>query len=384
MSARLRVPADLPDLPSALAAARDGDLIEIEGVVTGGVRVEKAVTLAGGTVRGGGLRAVVLAADARLVDLRVENPEGHGVRVEAGAPTLERVTVAVKETALAALGEARPVVRAVTVARCNNGFLSFEGATPAVSGLQVYAAGGGLVFRDRAAGAWRAVGLVTGSFAAVECGGETAPLFEDLELRGATGGVYVHGRARPVFRGLRVLATGYAGVEATGEADPTVDGATLRETRGSGLYLHGQSRGTWMDVDVQGAGLPGVEVGEQAAPELERVRLRGCGAAGLRATGEARVEAIALEVAECGTAVIAGDRAEVALEAPDLVALAREAVLATGEARVRIHGGRVLGGVAGVVVEAGARVEATPDTRIEAGGDAVRVASEGGERVLGR
>lgn len=358
MSSRtLHVPADHPDLAAALAAAEAGDTIRIEGVTPGGVRVEKAVTLTGGVVRGGGPRALVLAADARVIDLRVENPEGHGLRVDAGQPHLEGVVADVQETAFVVAGDAAPLWRRCRVARARNGMLLLDRAAPTVEGLEVTASGGGLVFRDHAGGRFHAVALTTGSFAAVEIGGEAAPTLSRLRIQAATGGVFLRGACRPTLRELEVVRAGLTGVEATDDADPTVDGARVRDTGGSALFLHGRARGTWMALDLASAGLAAIDVGEAAAPELERVTV--AGGTALRGTGTARVEVIDLAARAVARGVEAAEDAEVVVLDGRLEGHGADGVVASGRARVTLRDTLVRGFATGIAAEGDAAVRVT-------------------------
>ncbi|NOY25558.1 MAG: hypothetical protein GXP62_06765 [Oligoflexia bacterium] len=358
----VRVPADFPDLAQALASGAAE--IVIDGVVSGGLEIDRPVSISG--TPGAVLRAeagicLVLSADVLLRDLRIENTTQHGVIVHRGAPTLERCVFAVGDTAIGCDGQSRPRLHACRVERCLTGLFVTEKAAPVVQDLDIVATGGGMLFASNALGHLAQVSVVSGQFAAVEVRDQAAPVFDGLvvltaetsalflhdsaaaqfsklqvqrtggvaieimdrstatlrsvRIEGAAGsGVFVHGQARPVLKDIEIVASGLSAIEAAESADPTIDGLSIIEPRGSGLFLHDHSRGTWLDVRVQGAALAGIEVADFARPELENVVLFGGQQSGLWVHGQAQAEVLgaqfshqtlaAIEVAESGRLVL--------------------------------------------------------------------------------
>ncbi len=257
----LRVPTDAPDLATAVARAEEGDEIRIEGVVVGGVTIDKKITLSGGerdsapegwgVVRGGGPRALILAGDVQVHNLRVENAAGHGIRIETGAPVLLDLRLDVAETALGIVGDATPAVGDCEVVRCNNGILVIGTARPRVLGARITAAGGGVVVREEGGGSFVNLTLVTGRFAAVEVADDANPRFLGVNIHAATGGVFVRDRAHPVLQDVTVNRSGLAGLEVTGAANPEVRGLAVQDCGGAGLHLHGDARGTYVGVEIR-------------------------------------------------------------------------------------------------------------------------------------
>ena len=363
----LRVPADAPDLAAAVERAQDGDEIRIEGVVAGGVTIGKRVTLSGGArgdapetwgvVRGGGPRALILTGPVVVRNLRVENPVGHGIRIEAGTPMVSEVRLDVAETAFGIVGDAAPVLDRCEVARCNNGILVLGTARPHVSDLRVTAAGGGIVVRERGAGRFVRHLLVTGRFAAVEVADDAAPDLSAIEIYAATGAVFVRDRGRPTLTTITVHRCGLAGLEVTGQANPDVRGLTIVDCGGAGLHLHGDARGTYVDIVIRAAVLAGLDLAERAVVALEQVTVTQSAGAGVYLHDEASAEVDFLTVGGTGGPCIdAQGRATVRVDdgalthglgvavragADAVVTLCRVGFVGTGGALVRNGGGRV-------------------------------------------
>jgi len=294
------VPGDHSSLAEALEAADEGDIIALSGEhVVGMTIVTKAVTIAGGTLRGTDAAVLRLEADCTIEGLRIENDQ-HGIVVKEGSPRLEDLHFKVGGTAIACGWEVTPHILKARMERCAIGLSAQAKAAPLAEDLVITATGSGLFFTGEATGTVSGCAIAAGQMAAVEVGAAAAPKLMRVRVAAAgRGGFFIHGTARPELYGCEALRCGLAAVEVTGEADPTFDGLTIKEGGAGGLFLHGDSRGTYLEVEVDGGALASIEIHENARPELERGLLKGSRSGGIFVHGNANVELVDFRISGC-------------------------------------------------------------------------------------
>ena len=310
----VRVPGDQPDLASALAAGATS--IALEGTVAGGLQVSGPVHIQGGRIEGPADGYVLeLSGDVQLEGVTIVSAQGKGLKLTGGSPRVTGCTLEVGGLAMAATGDATPVLRNVQVSRCGNGLLCEDTAAPDVDQLVVVSGGSCVLCNNASSGTFRNLGLVGGAFAAVQVSDAARPHFEGVAVamaqRGAIfirgtsaptmeqvvvqqcglaaveicdeatpklsaallqkasgSGIFVRDQARPTIGGVRIEGCALSGIEVKDTANPTVDGLEVHEPTGSGLHLHGRCTGTYLQISVQSATLAGVEVAEHAQVEI--------------------------------------------------------------------------------------------------------------------
>ncbi len=330
------VPGDVPNLEAGLAAAAEGDVLQLEGVhIVEMTIVTKAVTIRGGVLRGKEPVVLAIRADATITGLRVEN-DHHGIVVKAGSPTLEDLELSVGGTAIACGWEVTPRINRVRAERCAIGLSVQDKAAPIAEDLKITASGSGLFFTGEARGTVSACAIAAGQMAGVEVGADAAPTLVGVTVAAAgRGAFFIHGNAKPRLHGCAALHCGLAALEVTGDADPTIDGFLVRDSGASGLFLHGQSKGTYLEIQVEGGALASIEISEDARPELERGLLEGSNSGGIWVHDDAVAELVDFEVNRCAfQALEISDNAEVRAEGCTLSRMTSHGVLLRDKARL--------------------------------------------------
>ena len=411
---RVRVPRDRPTLAAALATG--ADRIVLQGVVelppgAAGAILSRPVHISGGTLRAHGEWALVVGEGVRLSGVRIENPEGHGVRLVAGAPVLEDLELEVQGVAGVCEGHARPVLRRVVVDGAENGWLLREDTAPDGDELAVRARGSAVVVADRAAGHLARLALMSGDrFACVEAHGQSRTTFSGLTVLSAGCGAlhvygesrvsvqgghiqasgtadgrypaievreraaptvaelvvdqsggrgfFVHGEARPTLRSVRVAQAAGNGVEVQGSVVLDVDGLTLSEIGGGGVVLRGEVTGRLRNVATDATANVGFGIGGAAKVEVDGLTVRGAHGAGLRVAGSGRgvVRRARLELLGC-PGVWVHEAGRVTLDAPTVCTNRADGLKVEGDGTVVVRGGRIAGNEGrGVAALEGARL----------------------------
>ena len=395
---RVRVPRDCATLADALATG--ADRIVLQGVVElpaggAGAIVDRPVQITGGTLRGQGGWALLIGADVVLADTRIENPDGHGVRIVAGAPTLSNVELSVGGVAGVCEGTSRPVLRRVVVTDAENGWLLREDSAPDGDELAVKATGSALVVTDRAAGHLARVALVSGdTFACVEgrgqattqlagltvlsagCGAlhffedcavtvdgghiqesgtsgtrfpavetreRAAPTLRDLRVDNSGGrGFFVHGEARPVLRSVAVSGCGGAGMEVQGGVVLDVSGLSVSEAAGAGVVVRGEVTGRLDELRTDRTSNAGLAIGGSARLQVDGVEVRDAEGIGMRVAGTARATVRKLNIELLGgLGVQVHESSALTLVEPSIRLGRFDGVHVCDTARLILRGGRV-------------------------------------------
>lgn len=411
---RVRVPRDCPTLAEALA--RGADRIVLKGVVdlpagTAGALLDRPVHITGGTLCAHGEWALIIGADVRLTGVAIENADGHGVRIVAGAPVLEDVELRVKGVAGVCEGYSRPVLRRVVVDGAENGWLLREDTAPDGDELAVNASGSALVTTDRAAGHLARLAVMSGDqFATIEasaqsrttfagltvlkagCGalhiyGESqvtvdgghirssgsadpkfpaievretaAPKLSDLHIENSAGrGMFLHGSCTPSLSGLRIDHSDGNGVEVRGDVVLDVRDLTVTDAKGAGVVVAGNTTGRLANVRTDATRNVGVGLGDQARVEVDGLLVRDADGAGLRVAGEARcvVRRVQAELLGC-PGVWVHESAHLTLDTPSVRLNRHDGLKVEDEASLVVRRGTVAENAGrGLFAGGGARV----------------------------
>ncbi len=369
MSQTWNVPGDAHSLSAAVEEATDGDTIVLHGrVESEPVQIRKALCITGDTLVGTGPVVMGIHADAEIRELRIENPNGHGLVCMAGSPQMKALVLHVGMTAFACGREGSPSIKNCRIETCSIGLSVQDDASPIVEDLKLSSTGSGLFFKGRARGEFRRIGIVSGKMAAVEVGQQAAPLLEEVAVAvGGGGGMFFHGQATPRVLNCLIKNVQLAGLEVAGEADPTVDGVSIIDSYGSGLFLHGESSGTYLEIRVEQVRLAGVQISENATPDLENGLLTKAGGSGLWIYNQARAEVIGFEIRDNNLQGLElADTASAVVESCHIHANGGHGVSASDKSSAEFRGTRILSnGGENLVRRATARVEISENSEIE-------------------
>lgn len=353
------VPGDHATLSEALAAASPGDVIELSGAHEVPLTAVHGVTLKGGVLRGTEVGVVRLHAGSALVDVRVENPGGHGVIVREGSPRIEGVTLNVSGTAIACGWDVQPALSGVRVESCSIGITAQGTAAPLAEDVVITSSGSGLFITGEARGTFTRVAIASGQMAAVEINDRAAPTLVSVSIAAAAqGGFFIHGQAAPTLHGCSALRCGLAALEVTGGANPTVDGFKAQDGHGGGVFLHGDSRGTYLELEVRSSALASLEIDGNARPEIERALLADSRSGGVWVHGKAQAELIDIAVTGCAfQGVEVSEDGQVRLEESRITGSQSHGILARDRAQVGLVDTRIEdGGEWGIVAQDGVRM----------------------------
>ena len=434
---RVRVPQDCSTLAEALA--RGADSIVIRGEVAlsaggAGVLLDRPVQITGGILRATGGWALVIGADVVLAGCRIENPDGHGVRIVAGRPTLSHVEIDVSGVAGVCEGRSRPVLRRVVVVGSGNGWLMREDCVPDGDELAVKASGSALVLTDRAAGHLARVALMSGDeFACVEARGQattrlagltvlsagcgalhcfedsaitvdgghiqrsatssdrfpavearerSAPVLRELRIDNSGGrAVYLHGECRPVLRAVQLHRCGEAGLEVGGDVVLEVDGLAVTDAGGAGVVVRGQVTGRLTDLRTSSTGGVGLGLGGQSRLQVDGVQIGEAKGPGLRVAGSARATVRSLSLAQLDElGVHLCEDAAATLVAPQVRLGGSDGIHASDRARLIVRGGDVTDHQGHGVVASGEAQVRLERTRV-AGNHSSQLLARQGARV---
>ncbi|MGO2665451.1 right-handed parallel beta-helix repeat-containing protein, partial [Mycetocola reblochoni] len=347
----LTVAAGSPDchqtIASALAAARDGDIVSIRpGVYPESLLVDRSVTLSGVGDAGGvriepvaGAAVRSRAGVARISGITVARASGDvAVDVESGALSLDECVVeAATEVAVVVRADAR---LAVTGSRLGNssgaGVLVFEGGAAELAGT-------------------RLSGVAT---TALVVRGPSEAQLDDVRISGCDGGVLVADGARLVVTASRIDGAGGAAatVEGGGRlemSDVGIGDGAVGVLAGSGAEV------TLTDVRMDGLGAQGVVGMGGAVIALERVIVADGAAHAVQLVEDARLDADSCRFTDAGhDAVVVSGTSALRLVSSRIERADGVGVLASGEATASLVDVVVVAATAaGVLVRDDARAD---------------------------